>query len=314
MSQKPKITLTRRFPEAVIERTERDYDAAVNRDDTAWDGDELIRRAADSDGLLISSWDKCTADVIGRLPDRVKILASFSVGYEHVDLEAAKARGLIITNTPDVLTDATADTALLLLLAASRRAREGMAMVVEDRWPRWTPTQLLGVQAGGHRLGILGMGRIGRALGMEIHYHNRSRLAADLEQGATYHASAEDLLRVSDFLSIHCELTAETEKLLNAERIALLPEGAIVVNTARGGIVDDDALIAALETGRVFAAGLDVFNGEPNVDPRYRGLENAFVLPHIGSATVDTRDAMGFRALDNLDAHFRGEDPPDRLI
>jgi len=164
------------------------------------------------------------------------------------------------------------------------------------------------------------MGRIGRALaargralGMEIHYHNRSRLAADLEQGATYHASAEDLLRVSDFLSIHCELTAETEKLLNAERIALLPEGAIVVNTARGGIVDDDALIAALETGRVFAAGLDVFNGEPNVDPRYRGLENAFVLPHIGSATVDTRDAMGFRALDNLDAHFRGEDPPDRL-
>jgi len=320
MTETPAILLTRCYPEAVIERAERDYGATVNRDDTIWKGDDLIAAAEGFDGMLISSSNTLTADVISRLPERMKIVASYSVGYEHVDLEAAKARGLLITNTPDVLTDATADTALLLLLAAARRARESMAMVVEGRWVGWTPTQLLGVETGGRRLGILGMGRIGlamahraRALGMEIHYHNRSRLAPDLEQGARYHDSVEGLFAVSDFLSIHCEMTPQTEKLLNAETIEFLPDNAIVINTARGGIIDDDALIGALRSGRVFAAGLDVFDGEPKLDPRYRELDNAFVLPHIGSATVDTRNAMGFRALDNLDAFFRGDDPPDRL-
>jgi len=320
MSQRPKITLTRRYPDSVLERAERDYAVTVNWNDTVWNGDDLIAAAEGFDGMLISSGNKLTADVIKRLPESVKIVASYSVGYEHVDMEAAKARGLVTTNTPDVLTESTADTALLHLLAASRRAREAMTMVIEGRWTGWQPQQLLGVQPGGRRLGILGMGRIGRALahraralGLEIHYHNRSRLADDLEQGAVYHNSARDLFSVSDFLSIHCEMTPETEKLLNAETIELLPENAVIINTARGGIIDEDALIAALNLGRVFAAGLEVFAGEPKLDPRYRVLKNAFVTPHIGSATLDTRNAMGFRALDNLDAFFRGEDPPDRL-
>jgi len=320
MPDRPRINVIRRFPDAVIERAERDYDAAVNREDIVWNGDDLIAQAQGFDGILSSSGNKMPAAVIERLPDRLKIIACYSVGYERVDLEAAKARGLIITNTPDVLTESTADTALLLLLAASRRAREAANMIVDGRWAGWEPTQLLGVQAGGRRLGILGMGRIGRALahraralGMEIHYHNRSRLGLDLEQGAVYHESPRGLFSVSDFLSIHCEMTPETEKLVNAETIEFLPENAVVINTARGGIIDDDALIAALKSGRAFAAGLDVFAGEPKLDPRYRELDNAFTTPHIGSATVDTRNAMGFRALDNLDAYFRGENPPDRL-
>ena len=196
-------------------------------------------------------------------------------------------------------------------------------MVSSGGWPGvggWKPTQLLGIGAQGKVLGILGMGRIGRAaaararaMGMTIHYHNRSRLTPDLEQGAVYHDTPQSLLKVSQFLSIHCESTPQTHHLINAEGIALMPQGAVVVNTARGDIVNDDALVEALKSGRIAAAGLDVFNGEPNVDPRYFDLPNAFILPHIGSATMETRNAMGDRALDNLDAFFRGDAPLDRL-
>jgi glyoxylate reductase len=320
MARKATIVLTRNYPEAVEARATRDYDARLNPDDRAYGPEALIAATEGADGLLPCPTERLSADVIERLPESVRIIATFSVGYDHIDLEAAKRRGIVVTNTPEVLTDATADIALLLLLGAARRAYEGEVMLRGGTWGRWTPTQLLGIHVGGKRLGILGMGRIGqatahraRAFGMEIHYHNRHRLPPEHEHGAVYHETAEDLLGVSEFFSLHCPATAETHHFLNAERIALLPEGAVVVNTARGTVVDDAALIAALRSGKLAAAGLDVFEGEPDIDPAYRDLTNAFLLPHLGSATVETRNAMGFRALDNLDAFFAGDTPPDRV-
>ncbi|PIW26084.1 MAG: D-glycerate dehydrogenase [Rhodospirillales bacterium CG15_BIG_FIL_POST_REV_8_21_14_020_66_15] len=320
---KPRLLVARVFPPDVMARAARDYDCVVNDRDANWTGADVIARAGGVDAILTSARTKYPADVIRDLPATVRMLATFSVGYEHIDIAAAKARGLVVSNTPDVLTEAVADLTILLLLAASRRAREAFEMLSGDRWVKiggWKPTQFLGAGPQGKVLGILGMGRIGRAaaararaMGMVIHYHNRSRLAPDLEQGAVYHDTPQSLLKVSQFLSIHCESTPETRHLVNREGIALMPPGAIVVNTARGDIIDDDALIEALESGRLAAAGLDVFNGEPDVDKRYFTLKNAFILPHIGSATVETRNAMGFRALDNLDAFFRGAEPRDRL-
>jgi lactate dehydrogenase-like 2-hydroxyacid dehydrogenase len=242
------------------------------------------------------------------------------VGYDHIDLAAAKARGIYVTNTPEVLSDATAEIAVLLMLGAARRVYEGERQIRTETWADWSATYQLGLQVTGKRLGILGMGRVGqimarraRGFDMQIHYYNRHRLAPELEQGAVYHDSVEALLPHCDFLSIHCPATPETHHLLNAQRIALLPDEAVVVNTARGAVVDDEALIAALRTGKLFAAGLDVFNNEPSIDSRYKELENAFLLPHVGSATRETRDAMGFRALDNLDAIVSGLEPRDRL-
>ena len=317
---KKKILLTRKFPDAVEARALRDYLAKPNPSDVNYAGDELARLSRGMDGILASPTNKMTADVIGALAPTVKIMATFSVGTDHIDLAAAKKRGLVVTNTPDVLTDSTADIAMLLMLAAARRAWEGASMLHAGRWTGWTPTQLMGTHLGGRRLGILGMGRIGQAVarrarpfGMAIHYHNRKRLSKDQEEGAIYHATAEDLLKVSDFLSLHCPMTPELRKFLNAERIELMPKGAIVVNTARGGIVDDKALIAALKSGRLAAAGLDVFEGEPDLDKGYLGLANAFLTPHQGSGTVETRNAMGFKALDNLDAFFAGKTPRDRV-
>ncbi len=315
-----RLLLTRVFPDAVMERARRDYDCIENPSDALMSREELAAAANGCEAILLSSRNPVDQAQIDLLPESVRVIATFSVGYEHLDVAALTARGIVAANTPDVLNEATADIAMLLLLTASRRAREALSMVVEDRWEGWTPTQLLGVGLQGRRLAILGMGRIGRALaqrarafGLDIHYHNRSRLSPDLELGATYHNTGEGLLAVADFLSIHAEMTPETAGFLSAERIGLLPEGAVVVNTARGGIVDDEALIAALKSGRITAAGLDVFAGEPNLDPAYRDLPNAFLTPHIGSATVDTRNAMGFRALDNIDAFLATGGAPDAL-
>lgn len=320
MSDRPVLFVTRKLPDAVEARAARDYDVRLNADDSQYDADALISNSEDVDAILVCSTEKFTADVIGRLSSRVRAIATFSVGYEHIDINAAKARGLIVTNTPDVLTDATADIALLCLLGAARRQHESTAMLRENQWGRWDATSLLGVHMTGKRLGVLGMGRIGRAVAkrarafdMEIHYNNRSRLAPDLEQGAIFHENPEDMLPHSEFLSINCPSTPETHHFLNAERIALLPDGAVVANTARGDIVDDKALIAAAASGKISGVGLDVYEGEPTFDQGYLTLSNAFLLPHIGSATVDTRDAMGFRALDNLDAVFAGTEPRDKL-
>ena len=282
--------------------------------------DDLVKDSEGGDGIFCAGGDPMTAGVIDRLPESVRVIATYSVGYEHVAVDAAKARGIVVTNTPDVLNDATADVAMLCLLGAARRGAEGDRLVRAGEWIRWHSTMLLGVHMTGKRLGIFGMGRIGRAVArrargfdMEIHYCNRSRLAPELEDGAVWHDTPESLLAVSEFLSINAPSSPETRKFLNAERIALLPDGAVVVNTARGDLVDDDALIDALRSGKVAAAGLDVFAGEPNLDLRYRELDNTFLLPHIGSASHETRDAMGYCCLDNLDAFFAGRRCPNAL-
>lgn len=317
---RPTLLITRALPEAVIARAQRDYETRLNENDEAWPLDELVRRAEGADAIVTAPGFALKADAIGRLPDSIRMIATFSVGYDHLDLEAAKARGIRVSNTPDVLTDATADITLLCLLGAARRAWEGQAMLRAGEWTGWVPTQLMGTHVGGKRLGIYGMGRIGRAVadrarafGMKIHYHNRTRLAPELEGDAIFHADPEELLKVSDFLSINAPATPETENFLDARRIDLLPDGAIVVNTARGTLVDDEALIAALKSGKVTAAGLDVFRGEPKLHPGYLPLKNAYLLPHLGSATVETRNAMGFCCLDNLDAFFAGKEPPNPI-
>ncbi len=320
MSDKPTILVTRKLPEAVEARLSRDYDARLNPDDILYSKDELIDRAIGAQGILPCHTERFSSHVIERLPEDVKIIANFSVGVDHVDLMASKDKGIVVTNTPDVLSDATAEIAILLMLGAARRAGEGEALVRTQAWKDWNPSFMVGTQITGKRFGIVGMGRVGqvvadraRCFGMEIHYHNRSRLTPELEKGAIYHETLEDMLPVCQILSLNCPNTPDTVGLLNAERIARLPDGAIVINTARGVVVDDEALIEALQSGKLAAAGLDVFNNEPDIHPKYRDLKNTFLMPHIGSATTETRDAMGFRALDNLDAFFRGEEPGDRV-
>jgi len=321
MSEKPVVLVTRQLPAAVEERLKRDYSPRLNEQDRIYTADELVELADGAAAIIPCHTEKLSADVIGRLPESVKAICSFSVGYDHIDLKAAGQRGITVTNTPEVLSDATAEIAMLLLLGAARRVYEGEHQIRTDTWPDWSAVAQLGLQVTGKRLGIIGMGRVGQVLArrargfdMEIHYYNRKRLPADIEQGAIYHDSVEALLPQCQFLSIHCPATPETTGLINAERIALLPDRAVVVNTGRGAVVDDDALIAALQSGKLFAAGLDVFNNEPNIHPEYKHRENAFLLPHIGSATEETRDAMGFRALDNLDAIVAGREPVDRLV
>lgn len=320
MSQKPSLLITRRLPPAVTERASASYQAELNPEDRIMPADEWLARAEGKDAMLICSSEKITADVVARLPESVRIISTFSVGYEHIDVEAVKASGRTVTNTPDVLNEAVADIAMLCLLGAARRGHEGQSLVRDGKWVGWHSTMLLGKDTNGARLGILGMGGIGRAIarrargfGLEIHYHNRSRLDPALENGAIYHETAAGLAEVADFLSISCPSTDETRGMVGADFISAMPEKAVVVNTARGDIVDDDALIAALKSGQLLAAGLDVFKGEPALDDRYRSLPNVFLLPHLGSATFNTRDAMGFCCLDNLDAHFAGKPCPTAL-
>ncbi|MBS0540610.1 MAG: D-glycerate dehydrogenase, partial [Proteobacteria bacterium] len=259
---KPKVLATRHFPPDVEKRLAANFDALLNPQDKLYDGPALAKAAAGHAGIMCAAGDPLNAATIEALPDSVKMIATFSVGYEHVDVAAAAKRGIKVSNTPDVLTDATADIALLCLLGAARRAHEGTTMLRTHNWVGWEPTQLMGTHVTGKRLGILGMGRIGqavadraRAFRMTIHYNNRSRLPADLEKGATFHANPDDMLPHCDFLSINAPLTPQTRKWVNAERIARMPKGAVVVNTARGGVVDDEALIAALRSGRLAAAG-----------------------------------------------------------
>ncbi len=316
---KPRVLATRLFPPDVEARLAGGFDAILNPEDRLYDGPALIKASEGCAGIMCAAGDTLTAETIAGLPSSVRMIATFSVGYEHIDVAAAARRNIVVSNTPDVLTDATADIAMLCLLGAARRAHEGASMLRAHKWVGWTPTQLMGVHVTGKRLGILGMGRIGQAMAdrarafrMTIHYSNRSRLTPDLEKGAVFHADPEELLGHCDFLSINAPMTAATRKWINAERIARLPKGAIIVNTARGGVIDDDALIAALKSGHLAAAGLDVFDGEPKIHQGYYDLANTFLLPHMGSATVETRNAMGFKALDNLEAFLlRGQAPPD---
>lgn len=320
MADKPVLWITRKLSPATEKRAACDYDVILNPEDRLYGPDEIVEMSNRVDAILPCHSEVFDADVAARLSSRVKIIANHSVGVDHCDLEALKARGIVVTNTPGVLSKATAEIALLLMLAAARRAGEGDRLVRAGKWDSWSPSFMVGTQVTDKRLGIIGMGRVGRALAhlvkgfdMEIHYFNRRRLPAEQEQGAIYHESIEALLPHCDFLSLHCPATPETANLMNAERLALLPDGAILVNTARGSLVDEDALIDALRSGKLAAAGLDVFKTEPGGNPAFAEMDNVFMLPHIGSATRETRDAMGFRALDNLDAFFAGREPPDRV-
>lgn len=318
MSEKPVLLITRRLTDAVHARAQRDYEAILNMDDKVFSRDELIARCQEVDAVLPCHSEQFTADVLDALPERLKVIANHSVGVDHVDLQAAKEKGIVVTNTPDVLSDATAEIAMLCMLGAARRGAEGDRLIRQGKWDFWSPAFMVGRQVTGKRFGVLGMGRVGqvaaeraRGFGMEVHYHNRARLPDHLEKGAVFHADLDSLLEVSDVLSLHCPATPDTRDIINAETLAKLPDGAILVNTARGNLVDEQALIAALTSGKLFAAGLDVFKNEPGGNPEIAAQENVFLLPHIGSATQETRDAMGFRALDNLDAFFAGRKPED---
>jgi lactate dehydrogenase-like 2-hydroxyacid dehydrogenase len=318
---KPVIWIPRRLSDATLERARRDYAVILNEADTPGTAEEIVAMSARVDGMIPCHSEHFSAEVVAQLDPRLKIVANHSVGVDHCDLAALKSRGVVVTNTPDVLSDATAEIAMLLMLGAARHAVRGDRLVRRGEWDSWSPSFMVGKQVSGARLGIVGMGRVGRAMaekargfGMEIHYHNRARLSPEAEQGAVFHADVESLLEVADFLSLHCPATPETTDLLNADRLARLPAGAVVVNTARGALIDEGALLAAIESGHVAAAGLDCFKVEPGGNPAFAAHENIFMLPHIGSATRATRDAMGFRALDNLDAFFAGHEPQDRLV
>ena len=320
MGKEHSVLVTRKLPEAVEARLQKDYNTTLNVTDRLYTREELLELAQSSDAIVACHTEHFSKDVLEALPDRVQAICNFSVGVDHVDLPAAKARGVIVTNTPDVLSDATAEIAILLLLGAARRASEGEQLIRAGKWDSWSPAFMVGHQVTGKRLGIIGMGRVGqvvakraRGFDMEVHYHNRNRLPEEMEQGAIYHESLESLLPQCQFLSLNCPATAETIGFFDAGMFSTLPDGAIFVNTARGNLVDEEALLAALTSGKLAAAGLDVFRNEPKIDERFAGLTNVFLLPHIGSATRETRDAMGFRALDNLDAILAGQEPGDRV-
>jgi glyoxylate reductase len=317
---RPRLLVTRKLMDPVEARLASRFDAHLNADDHPMAREELLTLAKGRDGILLTSMDRFDGAMIEALPDTIRVLATFSVGHDHIDLPAARARNIAVTNTPDVLTEATADVAMLLILGAARGAHWGSRLARQRPWPAFAPTRPLGLDVSGQRLGIVGMGRIGQALarrarafGMAVHYHNRRKLPENSEAGAHFHGKLSDMLPHCDFLSINCASTSETRGMINAEVIAALPAGAIVVNSARGDIIDDDALIDALKSGRLAAAGLDVFRGEPNIDARFLELDNVFLLPHLGSATPRTRTAMGMRAVDNLEAFFN-EMPPGDLL
>ena len=306
-----KILITRKLLKLSEDKALKIFDAKLNSSDELYSQKKLIELSKGCDGILTSITDKIDEETINKLPNTVKIISNFAVGFGNIDLKAAKKRSIIITNTPDVLTDATAEIAMLLILGAARRASEGIEYVKKNNW-KWSADFLIGKQLTGARLGILGMGRIGkvvaklaRAFGMIIHYHNRSKLSSELEMGATYHDSIKNLFSVSDILSINCPATKETENIINAKTLEYFPKGAIITNSARGDMIDDEAMINALNKRKIYALGLDVYKGEPNLNPGYLNTKNVFILPHIGSATKETRTAMANLAIDNLNEFFK---------
>ena len=306
-----KILITRKLIKSSEENASKIFNVIFNTEDKQLNKNEIIEKSIDCDGILSSITDQLDQNIISKLSDKVKIISNFAVGYGNIDIDAATKKNIIVTNTPNVLTDATAEIAILVLLGAARRAKEGIEWAKKKNW-NWSSDFLMGKQLTGSRLGILGMGRIGRAVaerakafGMKIHYHNRSRLPKNLERGAIYHESLESLLAVSDFFSINCPATKETKHIINEKSLKHFPTGAVISNSARGDMIDDDAMVKALKEKKIFSLGLDVYNGEPNIHPEYLKLPNVFVLPHLGSSTLKTRTAMGDLAISNLDTYFK---------
>ncbi len=321
---RPTVVVTRRLPAPVEQRLAQEFDARVNQDDHSFTTAELREALRGADALVPTVSDRITAQTLAVEPLRARILANFGVGYNHIDVAAAKARGLVVTNTPDVLTDDTADDAIMLMLMVARRAGEGERHVRSGTWTGWRPTHMLGTKVSGKTLGLIGLGRIGRAVarrahqgfGMRVVFHDPypppANVVADL--AAEPKATVEDVLREADFVSLHSPATPETRHLMNAERLALMRPTAFLINTARGDIVDEAALVAALERRQIAGAALDVYEQEPHVTPALLTMENVVLLPHLGSATQETRVAMGMRALDNLAAFFAGSAPRDRVV
>jgi len=307
---KKKILVTRRLLIENEEKLKELFDVKLNSKDELYTSDKIIELSKDCDGILSAITDQFNKDLIEKLPPSIKIIANFAVGFGNIDVNAAVKKNIVVTNTPEVLDDSTADISILLLLGASRKVLEARRAAELQNW-KWSADFMLGKQMSNKRLGILGMGRIGRAVAkrargfnMEIHYHNRSQLSKDLEEGAIYHKTVKDLFNCSDFLSINCPATKETNKIINKETIAFLPDNVVIGNAARGDVVDDEAMIEALKSEKVFAFGLDVYNGEPKIHPEYLKLNNIFLLPHLGSATKRTRWDMAYRATQNLEDFF----------
>lgn len=324
MSTRPVVVVTRRLPDPVEQELTREFDARLNTDDRPLGPDGLRAALTTADALLCTVTDKLSAEVLSAAPLRARILANFGVGFNHIDTEAAKARGLAVSNTPDVLTDATADTAMTLLLMVARRAGEGERHLRAGQWTGWRPTHMLGTQVSGKTLGLIGMGRIARAVaqrahhgfGMKVIFHDPYPPPADVagSLGAEPRARLEQVLREADFVSLHCPATAETRHLMNKDRLALMRADAFLINTARGDVVDEAALVDALTSRKIAGAGLDVFEKEPQVTPALLTMENVVLLPHLGSATRETRVAMGMRALENLRLFFKGSPLRDRVV
>ncbi len=320
---RPRILVTRRWPEAVERRLCELFDTTLNTDDHRLSADELRAALGTHDAVLPTVSDRVDAGVLAVDAPRARILANYGVGYSHIDVDAARARGLVVTNTPGVLTDCTADLALTLMLMVARRAGEGEREVRAGQWTGWRPTHLVGTRLSGKTLGIIGMGRIGIAVarraqhgfGMKLVFFNRSPVAAEALAGlqATQLERVEDVLAQADFVSLHCPGGGTNRHLMNAARLAAMKPGAFLINTARGDVVDEAALAEALQHGRLAGAGLDVFEAEPQVHPGLLALENVVLLPHLGSATRETREAMGMRVVDNLIAFFDGRRPPDQV-
>ncbi len=307
---KKKVLVTRKLLRSNEERASKLWDAKLNLNDEVYSQQKIIELSHGCDGILSSLTEKIDEKVINSLPASVKIISNFAVGFGNIDHKAAKKRNIIVTNTPDVLTDATAEIAMLLILGACRRANEGMEFARKENW-KWSADFLIGKQLTGSRLGILGMGRIGRALakiaksfGMEIHYRNRSRLSPEVENGAKFHETIKSLFSVSDVLSICCPATKETENIINKETLEYFPTGAIITNVARGDMIEDEAMVEALKNRKIYAIGLDVYKGEPKINSGYLNQPTAFILPHLGSATKKTRTAMADLAISNIDEFF----------
>ncbi len=320
---RPRVVVTRRLPQAIEQRMAALFDVSFNLDDTPMDRAALLRAMQESDVLVPTLTDDIGGELLANAGDQLRLIANFGAGVDHIDLAAARAKGIIVTNTPGVLTEDTADMTMALILSVPRRFAEGEKLVRSGDWQGWSPTSMLGHRIGGKRLAIIGMGRIGRsvaararAFGLEIGYHNRRRLPphVEAELGASWCDDLDTLLGLADIISVHCPLTTETEGMIDARRLALMKPTAYFINTSRAEIADEAALIAALEHGRIAGAGLDVYAHEPAVDPRLLALSNVVLLPHVGSATYEGRQATGERVITNIRLWSGGERPPDQVL
>jgi glyoxylate reductase len=320
---RPKVIVTRRLTPAVEARMAELFDAEFNADDHAMSAHELVAAMTRADVLVPTITDELDAALLARAGDRLRLIASFGAGVDHIDLKAARAKGIIVTNTPGVLTEDTADMTMALILSVPRRLAEGEKLIRSGGWAGWSPCGMLGHRITGKTLGIIGMGRVGqavarraRAFSLSVHYHNRRRLPPVVEEelGAVWRPDLDEMLREVDIVSVHCPHTSETHHLLDERRLGLLGPHVYLINIARGEIVEEPALIAALEAGRIAGAGLDVFEHEPAVDPRLLALDNVVLLPHMGSATYEGRAATGDKVIANIRAWADGHRPPDQVL